>query len=333
MKHLSALFLIPLLAACSPASHELRMGGKTMGTTWSLILIDANAEPARIQAQLDSFEAIFSTWNRDSEICRFNRQPSGVPFPVSAALREATGIARTIHAHSGGAFDPTVGPLVAAWGFGPSFAADPSAQPCFEAITVDDANGTLTKTRPDATLDLTALVEGYALDSISAWLVTTGCQNFLLEVGGELKAIGPGPGDGGWIVGIQQPGAAQGQQASSVRLRDEAIATSGTYVQHSASGGTHLIDPRTRRPVFHDTVAVTVIAPSAVRADAWATALVVLGEAEGRPIAEREGLEAIFLVRRPGNNPQEASASSRSPLTTPERSVPVSSADSGTRSK
>ena len=267
-----------------------------MGTTWSLRTRHRAPDPGPIQGRLDQLEGIFSTWREDSEISRFNRFPEGKPFPASQHLLAMTEAAAKIHASSNGALDPTVGPLVASFGFGPPSLADPLAVPCFATIERSTSQGTLRKTKAGATLDLSALVEGYALDLIGTDLRKAGYENFLLEIGGELLAHGPGPQGQGWNVGIQDPGKARGVPLQQIALRNEALATSGTYIQQDGASN-HLIDPRTRTPVTHDTVSVSVVAPDATTADAWATALMILGEAKGRPVADREGLEALFLRR------------------------------------
>jgi len=154
-----------------------------------------------------------------------------------------------------------------------------------------------------------------------------------LEIGGEFLARGRGPDGEGWKTGVQNPGAPHGQSIISITLRNEAVSTSGAYVQQSGAGAnrvTHIIDPRTRRPVVHETVSVTVLSDRAVWADAWATALLVLGSVKGQEIADREGIEALFLNRTSGT--QDAKASSGAPLIIRE---PASSerGDEATRSK
>jgi FAD:protein FMN transferase len=287
-----------LLAACAPATPaDFECSGSTMGTTWTLRTQNKPPEARPIQERLDELEGIFSTWREDSEISRFNRFPLGEPFPASRHLLALTETAARFHASSNGALDPTVGPLVASFGFGPPSMADPLAVPCFAAIERSIAQGTLRKTKAAATLDLSALVEGYALDIIGEDLKKAGYSNFLLEIGGELLAHGPGPQGQGWTVGVQDPGRARGVPLRRIALRNEALATSGTYIQQDGQNN-HLIDPRTRRPIAHDTVSVSVVAPDATTADGWATALMILGEADGRALADREGLQALFL-RRP----------------------------------
>jgi len=337
----SRFHLAPVIALgciftnCAPSPREFACAGRTMGTRWSLRTIGRAADPGNVQQQLAVFEAIFSTWDPQSEVSRFNRHPAGEPFPASIPLRDALALAQEVHARSQGAFDPTVGPLVAAFGFGPSSLANPNAQPDFAAITLDLQGGTLRKSHPDVTLDLSALVEGYALDKIAAALFSQGHDNFLLEIGGEFLARGSGPEGQGWKTGVQTPSAAPGRTIAAVTLHNEAIATSGTYVQQSGDDAhrvTHIIDPRTRRPIAHETVSVTVISGRAVWADAWATALLVLGPAKGREIADREGIEALFLTRNTAHG--EARAPSGAPRATA-APAPASSArgDKDTRSK
>ncbi len=337
---LSGLLLLPVLSGCRPTPSTGRCGGQTMGTTWSLTSIGRATDGSPVQAELDRLERIFSTWREDSEVSRFNRHPSDVPFEVSPELLSVVTLARDIHHRSGGAFDPTVGPLVAAAGFGPPSLADASARPDFGMIEADPSSGTLRKQRQGVMLDLSAVAKGYAVDAIAKRLAAAGHDNFLLEIGGELRACGRGPDGDGWTVGVQDPSGAAGRTTSTVILRDESIATSGTYLQRGAEpdgSSSHIIDPRTRQPVGHGTVSVTVIAPDAARADGWATALLVLGREAGREIADREGLEALFLEHAPGRaeRTQEANTLSPDPLDPLATSGAASSlpSDSGIRSK
>ncbi|MBU6299974.1 MAG: FAD:protein FMN transferase [Verrucomicrobia bacterium] len=299
-----AFILVPLFlsVSCRPVGNEFLCGGPSMGTTWSLRTLGSAPDQAQVQRELDALESVFSTWRADSEISRFNQTPPHQWFPVSAELSEAFLLAREVHDRSSGAFDPTVGPLTAAFGFGPPSLANPGAQPCLELIDYDPCRPALRKKTSAPTLDLSALAEGFALERIASRLLAAGHHNFLLELGGELLARGDGPTGGGWRVGIQDPGIVGKSAATSLSLRNEALATSGTYrqrEQRKEGTVTHIIDPRTRRPVAHDTVSVSVIAPSAIQADAWATALLVLGAEEGREMAGKAGLEALFLKASP----------------------------------
>lgn len=310
------LTLAGLTPNCHPIPREFACGGRTMGTTWSLRSLNHPPDQAQIQRQLDSLEAIFSTWQSGSEISRFNRHPPAQPFPVSPELAAVFLAARDIHARSGGVFDPTVGALTAAFGFGPLSLANPAAQPGLHEIAFDPAQRTLRRGASLPTLDLSALVEGFALERIALCLQESGHRNFLLEIGGELLARGPGPDGRGWSVGIQAPGDADKRSVTAIRLRDEALSTSGTYRQMGVKDGvstTHVIDPRTCRPVCHDTLSVSVIAPNAMETDAWATALLVLGAEAGQKLAEQQNLEALFLKAASPTAPQEANASAGAP--------------------
>jgi len=284
-------------------AEERHLSGTAFGTTWSVTWVgtQAGGHPEVIGAILAEADRTFSTWRPDSEISRFNRHAAGHPFKISPVFAHVLDIARDVHARSGGVFDPTVGPLVSAFGFGPRDAADPDAVPCFDAVAWNHERLELTKTVATATLDLSGIAKGHAVDQVVEALRAEGTDNLLVEIGGELRGVGAGPDRQGWPVGVQRPGDIPGMSGQIIRLRDEAAATSGTYWQKRdlpQGPVNHIIDPRTRKPVGHDTVSVTVIAATTAVADAWATALLVLGSEEGKRVAEREGIEAMFL-RRP----------------------------------
>jgi thiamine biosynthesis lipoprotein len=252
-----------------------------------------------------------STYRDDSELSRFNRFAANEPFPVAPETLEVFRIAREVSDLSGGAFDVTVGPLVAAWGFGATdrVPAPPSAAEItalrarvgFDRIEIDPGAGTLTKTRADVESDLSAIAKGYAVDQVAAALRELGHGNFLVEVGGEVRAGGRRLDGALWRVAIEKPDSALRGIYEVVSLRDVALATSGDYRNYYEVGGrriSHTIDPRTARPIDHTLASVSVLHADAVHADALATALNVLGPEAGYALAEREGLAAYFLVRR-----------------------------------
>jgi thiamine biosynthesis lipoprotein len=318
------LFLGLLLAfagyrlACAPAPPAAEFRGETMGTFYSVKLAveDLPAEArdaiqAAIQERLDRVNRLMSTYLPDSELSRFNRYAANEPFPVAPETLEVFRIAREVSELSGGAFDVTVGPLVAAWGFGPSerAAVPPTEEELarlrsrvgFERIEIDAAAGTLTKTRADVVCDLSAIAKGYAVDRVAAALRELGFADFLVEVGGEVRAQGHRPDGAVWRVAIEKPDSDPRGVFEVIALRDMALATSGDYRNYYEVGGrriSHTIDPRTGRPVEHSLASVSVLDSEAVRADALATALDVLGPEAGYSLAEREGLAAYFIVRR-----------------------------------
>jgi len=207
-------------------------------------------------------------------------------------------LAATVSEASGGAFDITAGPLAKLWGFGPGPRPDkvPSeeeiagvlAHTGWRRLTADDA--TLRKNNPLTEIDLSAVGEGRAADEIAALLESRGVPEFLINVGGELRARGT------WAVAIEHP-------LRTTFLKDGALATSGSYRQTRELSGqrvSHLMDARTGRPITHQTVSVSVRHADTVLADAWATALNVLGRKEGLPLAERRGLAAEFVEEMEG---------------------------------
>jgi thiamine biosynthesis lipoprotein len=206
-----------------------------------------------------------------------------------------------------------VAPLVALWGFGPGprRLAPPSPAAVREALERVGATAlsvrrdppALRKARPELSVDLSAAAKGFAVDRVARALETAGAERFLVAIGGELRARGDGPGGGPWAAAVEEPRAGPSRVGWTVGLRDAALATSGDYRNAFVWHGrrfSHVLDPRTGRPVEHDLVSVSVLAAEALHADAWATALLVLGPDEGWRVAEREGL-AVLFVREDAN--------------------------------
>ena len=231
--------------------------------------------------------------------------------PVAAVpLLEVLAIAREISERSGGAFDVTVAPLVDAWGFGPP--GRPAARPAdselaalrarvgYDRLVVDPVARTIAKTVPETVVDLSAIAKGYAVERVSAALRELGLDRFLVEVGGEVKAVGTRADGRAWRVGIERPDVAARAVHGVVELVDEAVATSGDYRNFYEEDGrmyAHVIDPRTGLPVPFRGASVSVVHPDATAADAWATALTVLGPEAGFELARREDLAAVFVMR------------------------------------
>lgn len=299
--------------------------GPTMGTTYSVVLAGEGLDPSvlvrlqeAIDAELAAVNAEMSTYLEDSELSRFNRSPANQGFSASPHLLEIVAQAKQVSEQSGGAFDVTVGPLVDAWGFGPG---DPSERHELteaelaglravvgdDKLEVDRAGGQLRKTAGGLRVDLSAIAKGHGCDRVAAVIEAAGFTRYMVEIGGEVWARGDGPSGSGWKVGIERPtGDAAGSRVvqSIIRVRDVGLATSGDYRNYWERDGvrySHTIDPRTGRPITHTLASVTVIHPeSAALADAWATALNVLGPDEAPALAERLGLAAYFMVRTEG---------------------------------
>jgi len=287
-----------------------------MGTRYTVEVVVNELSPQRfselegvVEATLADVNAKMSNYLEDSEVSRLNRWTEAGPFKVSSDSLEVLQHASEISSTTGGAFDITVAPLVSAWGFGPP--GRPPAQPTtdeierlqestgWEKLQVERVTSTVTKARPDLTLDLSAIAKGYGVDRVADALDAEGVEHYMVEVGGEVRTKGLNSQGGPWRIGIERP--VPGDQAIDliVPLSGFAMATSGDYRNYYEVEGrriSHTIDPRTGYPIAHNVASVSVIAPLCVRADAYATGLLVLGP-EGFDLAEGLGLAAYFLQR------------------------------------
>ncbi|MEN1927503.1 FAD:protein FMN transferase [Luteimonas sp. MJ250] len=325
--------------AARPALAVHALGGATMGTLWRVSVAappgaDLHALHDGIQACLDRVVAQMSTWERDSDISRYNRAPAGswqaLPQPFFNVLRDAL----TIAAESGGAVDPTVGPLVEAWGFGPfggggrvpdaETLASARARTGWQRVLLD--KGGQRALQPGGTgLDLSGIAKGHGVDAVVDWLQAHDTPAALVEVGGELRGYGRKPDGSAWKVlaeawpdddgddgslgahGVDGSGDARQDTARNrpaascvIQLDDAAVATSGDHWHRFDQDGrlySHTIDPRTGAPVAHAPAAVTVVAGTALAADAWATALTVMGPERGFELAQARGMAARFVLR------------------------------------
>jgi thiamine biosynthesis lipoprotein len=316
-------------AATGDTTDVRRFEGETMGTTWSVNAVlpegaDERAIERGIQAELDGVVAQMSTYDDDSDLSRFNRAPAGTWQALPAGFFTVLQYALSVARDSGGAYDPTVGPLVNLWGFGPGTSsfpharapANPHAAPDPAAIAKARAGVGWQKIRLDPAtrrayqpggvyVDLSAVAKGFGVDQVARFLERSGVRAYLVEVGGELRGHGRKPDGTAWRVGIERPGAAPGavddpaQVDRVLPLEDKAIATSGDYRHYFESGGkffSHHIDPRTGYPVPHRVASVSVIADDCMYADPLGTTLTVLGPDEGMAYAKRHGLAVLFIL-------------------------------------
>ncbi len=295
---------------------EVRLSGEALGTVWAVTLaspeadaLDRQALRRRVMQTLDRVDRSMSHWREDSEISRFNRDLDAGNFRFSPEASRVAAAALALARETGGAFDPTVGPLVAAWGFGPRAAsADPDEREIAllrERVGWQrlawDAQGRLVRRAPGVELDLSAIAKGYAVDAIAQALAADQPTGVLVEVGGEVRAFGTAADGGPWRVGVESPVAPGSELETVVALTGAALATSGDYRQVRVSEGkvrSHILDPRSGMPLTNDVASASVIAPTCMEADGVATALMVLGPEEGLAWVEaRPWLEALILVR------------------------------------
>lgn len=293
--------------------------GETMGTFWSVravmpATLSLASHGKTIQAVLDLVDGQMSTYKPDSSLSRFNAAPAATWHVLPAECYEVVQHALELARASDGAYDPTVGPLVNLWGFGPDAARrEPPSREAVDAarerigwwrIKLDAATHSLYQ--PGGVyLDLSSVAKGYSVDLVGRCLDAAGIDAWLVEVGGELKGKGRKPDGSPWRIGIERPGAAAGavqhadQLSQVVCLSGRAIATSGDYRrQFTADGVTysHHVDPRTGWPVPHTVASVSVLASDAMQADPLGTLMTVLGPARGLAYATERGLAVMFIV-------------------------------------
>jgi len=285
-----------------------------MGTTWTVKFVRTTHSPDLhelqngIQEQLDAVDSQMSTWKPDSDLSRFNNAASGswqiLPPELFSVLEKSLALARDTQ----GAYDPTVGPLVNLWGFGPGpkKRITPNADNLaatrkrigWQKIELNSAAKSA-RQLGGVWLDLSSIAPGFAVDQISRYLESTGIENFLIEHGGELRAHGHRPGNEAWRVGIELPDS-DDNLAMIIVLDNQASGSSGDYRKFYELDGkrySHHIDPRTGAPVTHALASVTVIADDCITADSSAAALSILGPDDGYTYATTHDIAALFLIR------------------------------------
>jgi len=315
------LVLLSLLTCCTPAPEHrvMELRGATMGTFYSIQVVDLPPaiEPARlrdrIEAKLELVNALMSTYRDDSELSGFNRSRTTDWFAVSPALAGLVKEALRTSEVSDGAFDVTVGPLVNLWGFGPGSGgsdtlptdaeiARAKARVGYRKLSVRSDPPALRKSEPTLCLDFSAIAKGYGVDRLAELLDATGIADYLIEIGGELRGRGHNGQGLPWRIAVERPDPEGRTVHKILVLRSGAIATSGDYRNFFEQDGkrySHTIDPKTGRPVTHRLASVTVLAPRTTRADALATAFLVLGPQAGFNLAESLQTPALFIIRTP----------------------------------
>jgi len=314
-RRLLALLAVAALAAasCAPA-REHKLEGRTMGTTYHVTVVgraSASGLQEKIDRRLEEVNDSLSTYRPESEINRFSRfARAGEEFPASRDFLAVMRTAARVHALSGGAWDGTVRPLVDLWGFGPlPPVAEPPAPEKIEALLgaigfgkIEIRPGGLVKREAPVTLDLSSIAKGYGVDQVAEVVRREGFSDFLVEIGGEVYGRGSRRDGGPWRVGINRPrtDAAPDEIYRVATLRNAAFATSGDYRNFFVRDGvrySHVLDPRTGRPVANGVVSVSVLAPDCTLADGLATAVMVMGSEPGLALLERlEGVEGLVVV-------------------------------------
>lgn len=309
MKHGFFLLGLGLTILISGCENTIRMhaAGYTQGTTYSVTYFNNGQD---LQYQIDSlllsFDRELSTYQESSYISKWNRNEH-VPLEQPARFKEVLKRATEIHDETDGAFDVTVSPLMNYW-----FAQDWNTSE-IDSSMVDSLLGQLgmqnvvlegmdyVKMNPNTTIDVNAIAQGYSVDVLARYLESLGIFNYLVEIGGEVRASGTKPGEESWLVGIDKPSGEnlERQLSMSVKLNDRSLATSGNYRKFVEIDGQkygHSLNPKTGYPAQNDILSATVLADDCMSADAYATAFMVMGFEESKTLIEKEeALQAVLI--------------------------------------
>lgn len=294
-------------------SQRYALSGDTMGTRYSAVFfaasgLDESAIGAGLFVAVDKVDRQMSTWKPDSDLNRLNAAALEQWITVPEELISVLASALRIGQQSDGAFDIGVGAVVNAWGFGPgkrqpdlhqiSAPKERTYRPASDVLDIDHAHQRVRK-RAAITLDLSGIAKGYGVDEMAHCLDGFGITSYLVGIDGEMRARGVKPDGRPWAIAIEKPVREVREAMGVMELTDAAIATSGDYrhwVELAGKHYAHTMDPSNGRPVCNRLAAVTVVMSSCMDADAWATALLVLGETAGVELAQKQGMDALFVL-------------------------------------
>ena len=286
-----------------------------MGTTYNVTVVENPLRLSkenlkkRVEKALNEVSEKMSNWHDHSEISIVNDDTRGKPIDLSQELFDVINISTDIHKRSNGAFDITAAPLINLWGFGPNKSERkiPSVSEVNAALELVGQTrllklipglNQLKKRNSEVSINLSAIAKGYGIDRIARTLREEKIQNFLVEIGGDLITSGTNKNGKAWSIGIESPKVGSQIVQSVIKIKDQAMATSGDYKNFFEKNGirySHIIDPKTGYPIRHKTLSVTVLAKSAALADGWATAMLVLGKNDGMIVANKLDIPVFFI--------------------------------------
>jgi thiamine biosynthesis lipoprotein len=304
---LTAVFVVWMIRK-PPAPEPLFIEGETMATTYHVTYFDRDRRDfsKQLDSLLVSVNLAINNYDSASEVSRFNRSARGLRIE-SEWFRQILAAAKEVHAKSEGAYDPTVMPLVNAWGFGPGRKLEPDSRIIDSLVLlvgldkVRFAGDSVLKSDPRVQLDFGGIGQGFGADVLADFLEAQGVTDYLVELGGEGRAAGRHLSRGrSWNIGILDPESDPVAMSfyAELTLEEEAFTTSGNYFNYRIVDGkkiSHTIDPHTGRPVERRILSATVLAPRCTPADAWATAFMVMGHERGIETARAAGLDVLFI--------------------------------------
>ena len=296
--------------------YNAQLKGNTMGTYYLIQVIDVPIElkikniELEIKDTLKKANKILSNWDQDSEISIINKTYKTTKIKISDELNEVFKTAEEINAKSNGFFDLTLDPIIELWGFGyknKQMEIIPTDEQIKKALSLigqksflknDFDNNELTKKIKNLKINLSSIGKGYGIDLIGRKLDQLGIKNYIINIGGDILTKGYNSKKENWVIGIENPNLKEKLIKEIVNITNKGLATSGDYKNFFTKNGnrySHIINPKTGKPITHSTKSVTVIHENSTKADGWATAFLVLGSSEGLKIAEKEKIAVLFI--------------------------------------
>ena len=311
------IFSFLLIFSCSQEkNYNAKINGNTMGTYYFIEVIDVPVElnikniELEIKNTLKKANKILSNWDKDSEISIINKTDKTTAIKISDELNEVFKTAKEINAKSNGFFDLTLDPIIELWGFGyksKQMQIIPKdnqiknilsliGQKSFLNMNFD--NNELIKKNKDIKINLSSIGKGYGIDLIGKKLDQLGINNYIINIGGDILTKGYNSKKENWVIGIENPNLKEKLIKEIVNISNKGLATSGDYKNFFTKDGkrySHIINPKTGKPIKHSTKSVTVIHENSMKADGWATAFLALGSLEGLKIADKEKIAVLFI--------------------------------------
>lgn len=318
LNRLVLLIALSSIHGCSNGPRVHAFSGAIMGTTYSVKLIEGglpsfdnayvlNAAEALSYEALVQVDEALSTYKESSDLMRFNRSDVGSVFKMGDEMRDVTELSLEILKASDGFFDPSIGALISAWGFG-ALASDSSPSDDQVKVLLAESGMRFVKVVGGAEIkkvgmgfiDYSAIAKGYGVDKVAEALYSLGFENFMVEVGGEVRVAGHNAERSPWRLGIEQPDILDRKAYNVAHISDVSMATSGDYrnfIDGPKGRHSHTINPQTGYPVSNEVASVSVIMKDCASADAWATALLAMGKERALGVAQDQGLAAFFIFR------------------------------------
>ncbi len=303
------------LAACQKGQEEAELSGVAQGTTYHIKMVlnspDVKLDDLHkaVEETLADIDVKLSNYREDSEISKLNREKTTQWLPVSKEIAELLAVAKVVSANSNGCLDLTIKPLFDLWGFSKHEMKVPEQDDIDKALThvgmdkieLDQGQSRLLKKDPEVGIDLSSIAQGYSVGAVANLLEAKGIQNYMVEIGGEMKVKGRKANGDEWRIAIEKPTPFSREVQKIIAINQvngEAVTTSGTYRNFFEENGkvySHIINPKTGKPVDHNLLSVTVLHDDPTWADAWDTALLCMGEDEGYQAAEFNHLRVLFI--------------------------------------